>query len=205
MMKKIKCKILLILVFAFVLASATVAFADTTFKDSAGKEIVTIPDLPDAYKEKLGSNYAVFLYKWDSGPYNVRFVRGNCKLARDGCYEVPETSEDDYVYVFDYESATGGFNTPYEPTYKNLGVTTYRWSPSRYVPIYATQDILSYDGSVFFKPPKAPKLTAVLKMTNLGGALSEVISLMPLVLLAVTSYLALRKAYSFVLMQLRKS
>lgn len=205
MMKKIKCKILLILVFAFVLASATVAFADTTFKDSAGKEIVTIPDLPDAYKEKLGSNYAVFLYKWDSGPYNVRFVRGNCKLARDGCYEVPETSEDDYVYVFDYESATGGFNTPYERTYKSLGVTTYRWSPARYIPIYATQDILSYDGSVFFKPPKAPKLTAVARMTNLGGVLSEVVSLMPLALLVILLYLGLRKGLNFLSTALRRA
>lgn len=83
-----------------------------------------------------------------------------------------------------------------------------------YTILYSTYDIKyatsidsvnSVTDEVFFKAPPVGQLKMIVKRINLGGALSEVVSLMPLVLLAVTSYLALRKAYSFVLMQLRKS
>lgn len=204
MMKKCKKYALLLLTIVFVFMFSVIAFADVTYKDKAGKEIVTIPDMPEEYQKKLGADYVVFYKDWGKGHFSVRYIKGTLTMMNDGAYQ-QSGNDDDLLYQTEYDSGPGGYNVPVNQTYKQLGSNVYKWHPSVYVPIYATQDILSYDGSVFFQPPKVPKLTAVLKMTNLGGALSEVISLMPLVLLAVTSYLALRKAYSFVLMQLRKS
>ena len=48
-------------------------------------------------------------------------------------------------------------------------------------------------------------LKKVLQMTSLGGVLSQVILLIPLVILVVVSYLGLRKCLNFVLTVLKRA
>lgn len=203
-MRKYKKYMLLLLTVIFMFALSGVALADVTYKDKSGKELVTIPDMPEEYQKNLGSDYVVFYKDWGKGHFSVRYIKGTLTMMSDGTYQ-QSGSDDDLLYQVEYDSATSGYNVPMNRTYKEWGSNVHKWSPSTYVPIYATQDILSYDGSVFFKPPKAPKLTAVARMISLGGVLSEVVSLMPLVLLVILLYLGLRKGLNFLSTALRRA
>lgn len=194
--------LLLLLTFVFVLSFSAIAFADVTYKDKDGKEIITIPDIPEEYQKKLGSDYVVYFYDWGGGHRCVRYCKGIPIMLRDGCYQLTG-ADDELIYSVEYDSATGGYNVPMDKTFKSWGSNIYKWSPSKYVPIYATANIMNYDGTVFFQPPKTPELTAVVTRKNLGGVLGQVVSLIPLGLSAIVLYLALRKALSFVLARLR--
>lgn len=79
--------------------------------------------------------------------------------------------------------------------------------------LYSTYDVKVATGAtidtvtdeVFFKAPPVGQLKTILKRINLGGALSEVVSLMPLVLLVILLYLGLRKGLSFLSTALRRA
>lgn len=203
-MRKYKKYMLLLLTVIFMFAFSVAALADVTYKDKSGKELVTLPDMPEEYQKKLGTDYVVFYKDWGSGHFSVRYIKGVLTMMKDGCYQ-QSGSDDDLLYQVEYDSATSGYNVPMNRTYKEWGSNVHKWSPSTYVPIYATANIMNYDDTVFFQPPKAPKLTAAVKRINLGGALSEVVSLTPLVLLVILLYLGLRKGLNFLSTALRRA
>lgn len=79
--------------------------------------------------------------------------------------------------------------------------------------LYSTYDVKVATGStidtvtekVFFKAPPVGQLKMIVKRINLGGALSEVVSLTPLVLSVILLYLGLRKGLNFLSTALRRA
>lgn len=186
---------ILLLTFVFVFSFGCVAMADTTYRDKDGNDIVTVPDMPDDIKSKLGDEYVVYYRSDYSG--ELIFYSGIPTYVGGGIYDFGLSGEIYRVqYVGSNKSYNGGSITlPYKVS---LALESFPL-------IYSTSDVLSSDGSVFFQAPKAPVLQTVLRPINLGGSLSEVILLIPLVISAVLLYLGLRKALAFVLSQLRQA
>lgn len=184
-MKKSKYALLL-LMFVFVLAFGSVAMADVVVTDKDGNEH-TLPDIP--------SEVGNYLIRHDSFGYSL-YVIDNTEFFYGGA----DTSLKIYgttptYYLTDSVWEKGG-------TYNTDGVQIGLVSTI----IYSTVDLVNRsDGSVFFQAPKGLVLQTALRPINLGGTLSEVILLLPLVLLAIVLYLGLRKALNFVYQVLWKA
>lgn len=191
--------IVLLLTFVFVLSMSLVALADVDVKDSEGNVVATVLDFDSLVSDS--DNYTIlhpndynlnYLLVYDKGAkltYNSSTHKFNLSSGSVKLYRYWTISQSPEWELF--ETASSDFCL----SGLSGSLTFY----------YTTADIISSDGTVFLKAPKVGALQTVVKTINLGGVLSQVISLIPLVLLVVILYLALRKALNFVLARLRTS
>ena len=207
--------LLLLLTFVFVLSFSAIAFAEdstmqTITKNGKTYEFPSVDTCDGALDEYMILNVT----SGNSGIY-VFF----------GKWYVNNTTEPYSLYALDTKASGKAFFAYYiegKGWYKYAGlggaflnepssVEFAQRTSTNFDILYSTYDVKAVTGTtidtvtdkVFFKPPQVASLTPVLKKIKLGGVLGEVISLIPLGLLAIVSYLALRKALSFVLARLR--
>lgn len=190
--------IVLFLTFVFVLSMSMVAFADVDIKDSGGNVVATVPDIDTL--EGYQNDYIIL--ECNDGIW-VLFGKFNAWI-KPGYNLYFKSSDVAYSYVYNpntrkWQSGVcgSGFNFDCQHLKKVLCST--------YDIVYTSDSSSDVAGSVFFKAPKVGALQAVVKTIDLGGVLSEIVSLMPLVLSVIILYLGLRKGLNFVLARLRMS
>ena len=168
--------IMLFLTLMFVISMSVVALADVKFTDFRDGSELVLPDLPS-----------------DVGKYYVILQNAYDKCYVIYIYDEPKVMDEIVYQKKSYFLKDGEWHTS--------GNGTYGFDRL----CYSSFDIIKSDGSVFFQAPKMGALKKVLQMTSLGGVLSQVILLIPLVILVVVSYLGLRKCLNFVLTVLKRA
>ena len=198
MEKRKKKLIFLFLTFVLTLMMSLAAYADVDIKDSDGNVVATVADIDtlEGYQNDyiiLERNDAIWVL---FGKFNAWIKPG---------YDLYLKSSDvAYSYVYNpntskWQSGTCGSSFNFDcGNLKKVYCSTYDI-------VYTSDSSSDVAGTVFFKAPKVGALQAVVKTINLGGVLSEIVSLMPLVLSVIILYLGLRKGLNFVSTHLRQA
>lgn len=207
--------LLLLLTFVFVLSFSAIAFAEdstmqTITKDGKTYEFPSVDTCDGALDEYMilnvttgNSGIYVFFGQW--------YVNNTTKPCTLMALDTKASGKAFFAYYIKGKGwckyagmGSSSSDVPASGEFAQLTSTNFDIIYSTYdVKVATGTTIDTATGEVFFKPPQVASLTPTLKKIGLGGVLGEVVSLIPLGLLAIVSYLALRKALSFVLARLR--
>lgn len=198
MEKRKKKLIFLFLTFVLTLMMSLAVYADVDIKDSDGNVVATVADIDTL--EGYQNDYIILER---NNTICVLFGNYNASI-KPGYSLYLKCSGTGSVYV--YNKNTGSWRDSVvngSPAFDMSGLKAVYYSTHDIV--YTSDSSSDVAGTVFFKAPKVGALQAVVKTINLGGVLSEIVSLMPLVLSVIILYLGLRKGLNFVSTHLRQA
>ena len=198
------CKVLFvafvcIMLYSLCLLLAYLAvYADVEIKDSDGNVVATVADIDTL--EGYQDDY-IILERNDG----IWVLFGNFNAWIKPGYDLYLKSSDvAYSYIYNpntskWQQGACGPSLAFPCGHlKKVYCSTYDI-------VYTSDSSSSVASTVFFKAPKVGALQTVVKTINLGGVLSEIVSLMPLVLSVIILYLGLRKGLDFVSTHLRQA
>ncbi len=170
-----------------------------------------------SYSDYLNDDFYIDIYNSDAGGYSCDYSypgldTSNCRILFCGNFTHAYTLSNQVSSGYNYNGTLGKYTSVVD----NNGNVYYGLDIGKNSELFFSSHPLKLgryseaSGYFFYSTPLVPlKLSSQLQnpivTTSLGGALTEVLSVLPLVLLAVVSYLGLRKALSFVLTQLNQS
>lgn len=198
MEKRKKKLIFLFLTIVLTLMMSLAAYADVDIKDSDGNVVATVADIDTL--EGYQNDYIIL--ERNDGIW-VLFGKFNAWI-KSGYDLYLRSSDVAYSYIYNpntrrWQAGTCGSSIGFPCGHlKKVYCSTYDI-------VYTSDSSSDVAGTVFFKAPKVGALQVVVKTINLGGVLSEIVSLMPLVLSVIILYLGLRKGLSFVSTHLRQA
>lgn len=198
-MEKRKNKLIfLFLIFVLTLMMSLAAYADVDIKDSDGNVVATVADFDNL--EGYQDDY-ILLERSDG----IWLLFGKFDAWIKSGYDMYlKASDTASTYLYNPNTSSwmsNVVNSSISFDCARLNAVYY----STYDIVYTSDSSSDVAGTVFFKAPKVGALQTVVKTINLGGVLSEIVSLMPLVLSVIILYLGLRKGLNFVSTHLRQA
>lgn len=215
-MRKYKKYMLLLLTVIFIFAFSAAALAaddmQTITKDGVTYEFPDVKSCDGALDEYMilnvtsgNSGIYVFFGQWyvnnTTKPYSLMAL--DTKASGKAFFAYYIEGKGWYKYAGMGSSSS---NAPSSGEFAQLTSTNFDILYSTYdvkVATGATFDTVTDE--VFFKAPPMGQLKTIVKRINLGGALSEVVSLTPLALSVILLYLGLRKALVYLSTALRRA
>lgn len=179
-MLKNKKVLLLLLIFLILFIFSSNIFA--VVLDVNGSQ-VELPDINFKHYVVLkGDNY--YLMALD----DVYSESANVCKADNSSYKYCEgvtTSNDNYLIKFPYYSLNGNE--------WNLVTSVSNWTASGLSVIYSTENIY-YNDEIFFQKAPQGVLTQIVEQVEMREVMTEIVKIIPLIIVVVVSFLGLRKA-----------
>lgn len=190
-MLKNKKVLLLLLIFLILFIFSSNIFA--VVLDVDGSQ-VKLPDINFKHYVVLkGDNY--YLMALD----DVYSESANVCKAGDSSYKYCEgvtTSNDNYLIKFPYYSLNGNE--------WNLVTSVSNWTAGGLSVIYSTENIY-YNNEIFFQKAPQGVLTQIVEQVEMREVMTEIIKIIPLIIVVVVSFLGLRKALQILSMVLHRA
>ena len=164
---------------------------------------VVFPAFPLPVEGKSSTHYLIF-YSYANNKYYMLKPKDPVSIFVERDSPIDVIYFEDYLIGYEWKVGNSSWKKYIENETSTLAV--YHDGPGRIDLLYSSFSLLYEDGTIFFqRAPIKESFLAQMRKVEMGATLTTLVSLVPLLMVLVVSFLAFRKALVWLLKVLHKA